>query len=165
MSNEIERFKQWLHVIRDELDANDLDQLRNMRRGDLYAFYLADVDPSDMADPILFNHISYDGPYISALMLERNYNTRNIDFSRLKDLGVLFFMDSNAPTEQELQRLNELPSITGVYILSEDKSNSIDNINDLFPIDWNYATDLDPDRRYNFAYYMLDTSEFFEEED
>jgi len=153
MQSDRERFIEWLSTIRDELGARYAAQFNNLVLADLYPFFEAGVDPYDMAERILFEHIIYDRGRVNTLYIPSwNYRTYAVDFGKIPQLRtVIYIAGITSPTEEDLDKLNNT-GVEQVYILSEEQSYTIDEIDDLFPINLDNVRTLDPDGRYTFRY-------------
>lgn len=148
-----ERFISWLRTIRDELGDRYAAQFNNLVLADLYPFFEAGVDPYDMAERILFEHIIYDRGRVNTLYIPSwNYRTYAVDFGKIPQLRTIIYIAGiTSPTEEDLDKLNNT-GVEQVYILSEEQSYTIDEIGDLFPINLDNVRTLDPDGRYTFRY-------------
>lgn len=122
---------------------------------DLYPFFKAAVLPEDMVT-VLIRHVMYkDGRIHTIVIPDNRYRTRDLDFSRLRHLRRVLFLDTVPPTEEILNRLNGT-SVQSVYIVEGRLYDYDDDVEFLLPYEYDGLEDLDPEGKYSFKYFQVE---------
>lgn len=155
MSSDRQQFRDWIVAVYHALDAEDREQFTKHVSADLYPFFKAAVLPEDMVT-VLIRHVMYkDGRIHTIVIPDNRYRTRDLDFSRLRHLRRVLFLDTVPPTEEILNRLNGT-SVQSVYIVEGRLYDYDDDVEFLLPYEYDGLEDLDPEGKYSFEYFQVE---------